>query len=94
MEARLRAVGGLDRGLGTAGPQLLAKKNGIHLTSLQEAETRLHTADYVEARGILLPAVEYLKQAVDEASSQGNPRGSLLVTVCGIHFTLLSHLTV
>ena len=46
-----------------------------------EAEQRLHTADYVEARGILLPATEYLQRAVDAARSQGNVTGSLLSTV-------------
>ena len=46
-----------------------------------EAEQRLHTADYVEARGILLPATEYLQRAVDAARSQGNVTGFLLSTV-------------
>jgi hypothetical protein len=46
-----------------------------------EAEQRLHTGDYVEARGILLPAVEYLKRAVDTAHSQGSVTGSILCTV-------------
>lgn len=48
----------------------------------QEAETRLHTQEYVEARGILLPAIEYLRRAVEEADTQGTINGSLLVTVC------------
>lgn len=47
-----------------------------------EAETRLHTQEYVEARGILLPAIEYLRRAVEEADSQETMNGSLLVTVC------------
>jgi hypothetical protein len=46
-----------------------------------EAEARLHTQEYVEARGILLPAIEYLRRAVEEADSQGSTNGSLLVTV-------------
>lgn len=49
--------------------------------SSEEAEQRLHTADYVEARGLLLPAVDYLRQAVDRATSQDSLTGPLLVTV-------------
>jgi len=47
-----------------------------------EAETRLHTQDYVEARGILLPAIEYLRRAVEQADTEEDgPSGHLLVTV-------------
>lgn len=46
-----------------------------------QAEDRLHTADYVEARGVLLPATEYLKRAVDSAQVQGILTGQLLATV-------------
>lgn len=49
--------------------------------SSEEAEQRLHTADYVEARGLLLPAVDYLRRAVVQAISQKLLSGSLLVTV-------------
>ena len=50
-------------------------------TSTIEAEERLSTADFVEARGILLPSIEYLKRAVDNARVQGKLTGSLLSTV-------------
>ncbi|KAF2662994.1 hypothetical protein K491DRAFT_700118 [Lophiostoma macrostomum CBS 122681] len=50
-----------------------------------EAEDRLHTADYVEARGILLPATEYLKRSVDGATVQSQLTGGLLATVSHIH---------
>jgi hypothetical protein len=46
-----------------------------------EAEQLLNTADYVEARGILQPAIEYLQRAVEWARAQGNLSGSLLATV-------------
>ena len=46
-----------------------------------EAESRLHTADYVEARGILLPAVEYLRRAVEMARTQDKLTGDLLSLV-------------
>ena len=46
-----------------------------------EAEGRLQTGDYVEARGTLLPAIEYLKRAVDAARAQGRLDGPLLSTV-------------
>jgi hypothetical protein len=47
----------------------------------REAEDRLHTGEYVEARGILLPATEYLKRAVDAATTQDKLAGPLLATV-------------
>ena len=46
-----------------------------------EAEIRSGTSDYVEARGILLPAVEYLQHAVSAARSQGTLNGRLLSLV-------------
>lgn len=47
----------------------------------QEAEARVHTADYVEARGYLQPATDFLRRAVEEATSQSNLTGHLLITV-------------
>ncbi|KAF1969198.1 hypothetical protein BU23DRAFT_244606 [Bimuria novae-zelandiae CBS 107.79] len=62
----------------------------VHLSSSEEnrqvirgnaeAESIVCSADYVEARGILLPAVEYLQCAVNTARSQGNITGDLLTT--------------
>ena len=46
-----------------------------------EAESRLYTSDYVEARGVLLPAIEYLKHAVEAARTQDGTTGELLATV-------------
>lgn len=54
-----------------------------------EANEQLHTSDYVEARGILLPATEYLKCAVDKARTQGVLTGYLLTQVCA--FSLCFH---
>jgi hypothetical protein len=50
-----------------------------------QAEQVLQTADYVEARGILLPAIEYLSRAADLARAQGSVTGVLLATVCSYH---------
>lgn len=50
----------------------------------EDVEQRLHTTDYVEARGLLLPAVDYLRRAVERATSEKLLSGSLLVTVSGI----------
>jgi hypothetical protein len=55
----------------------------VSARAFAEAEQRLYTADYVEARGILLPAIEYLQRAVDTAHTQSVVTGSLLSTVCG-----------
>lgn len=46
-----------------------------------DAEERVNGADYVEARGLLIPATEYLQRAVDTARIQGNITGTLLCTV-------------
>ena len=46
-----------------------------------EANSRRHTADYVEARGTLIPAAEYLARAVSVADRQGVPDGQLLALV-------------
>jgi hypothetical protein len=55
-----------------------------------EAEQILNTADYVEARGILPPAIEYLQRAVEWARAQGNLSGSLLATVWHRPGTMIS----
>jgi hypothetical protein len=46
-----------------------------------EADTRLHTADYVEARGILLPSTEYFTRAIAVADRRETPTGGLLALV-------------
>jgi hypothetical protein len=46
-----------------------------------EANSRRHTADYVEARGTLIPATEYLASAVSVADRQGISDGRLLALV-------------
>lgn len=49
--------------------------------SAAEAERRVGTADYVEARGLLQPATEYLERAVAAASNQDVMYGDLLAKV-------------
>lgn len=46
-----------------------------------EADQRAGTADYVEARGILLPATEYLRRAVETAERTNQVSGDLLSMV-------------
>ncbi|KAK7180745.1 hypothetical protein PSPO01_13187 [Paraphaeosphaeria sporulosa] len=53
-----------------------------------EAECRLYMSDYVEARGVLLPAVEYLKHAVDTARTQDKITGELLSTAAEAYMSL------
>jgi hypothetical protein len=43
-----------------------------------EANTRAGGPDYVEARGMLLPATEYLQRSVEAAERSGDLEGSLL----------------
>ncbi|KAI9878128.1 MAG: hypothetical protein M1830_001811 [Pleopsidium flavum] len=53
-----------------------------------EADARLHTADYVEARGMLLPAVEYFQRAVRAAELQRVLSGDLLALAAEAHISL------
>lgn len=46
-----------------------------------EADAQLHTADYVEARGILLPSTEYFTRAIAVADRGGTVTGRLLALV-------------
>ena len=55
--------------------------NSSRSESAAEAERRVGTADYVEARGFLQPATEYLERAVAAASNQDAISGDLLVKV-------------
>lgn len=47
----------------------------------READARLHTADYVEARGILLPSTEYFARAIAAAGRSERVTGGLLSLV-------------
>lgn len=47
----------------------------------EDAERRAGTADYVEVRGYLQPATEYLDRAVDAATAQRRLTGDLLTKV-------------
>ncbi|CAI6332134.1 unnamed protein product [Periconia digitata] len=53
-----------------------------------EAERRLDAADYVEARALLLPAVEYLKRAVAAARIQNKITGVLLTKAAEAYMSL------
>lgn len=46
-----------------------------------EADSRIHTSDYVEARGILLPSTEYFARAVTVAEGKEALSGDLLALV-------------
>ncbi len=46
-----------------------------------EADARVHTPDYVEARGILLPSTEHFSRAVIVAERRGSLTGELLAQV-------------
>lgn len=49
--------------------------------AVAEADARIHTADYVEARGILLPSTEYFTRAISVAERKGALTGDLLALV-------------
>jgi len=49
--------------------------------AISEADARAHTADYVEARGMLIPAVDYFVRAVELAERDSTLTGELLSEV-------------
>ncbi|KAI9751594.1 MAG: hypothetical protein M1835_001197 [Candelina submexicana] len=53
-----------------------------------EANSRLHTADYVEARGLLLPSTEYFAKAVQAADTQGILTGDILASAAESYMSL------
>lgn len=55
--------------------------NSLRSESATEAERRIGAADYVEARGFLQPATEYLERAVSAAANQNAISGDLLAKV-------------
>lgn len=58
-----------------------------------ESEDRSHSADYVEARGILLPATDYLKRAVD-AGMSSHTLYDLVSNICSSRAGYLGGITV
>jgi hypothetical protein len=52
-----------------------------HIRGIIEADNRAGTADYVEARGMLLPSTEYLQRAVAAAERTSTLTGELLSLV-------------
>lgn len=58
-----------------------SKRTKEQEAAAKEAERKAGTADYVEARGFLQPATEYLDRAVQAASAQRVLSGDLLATV-------------
>lgn len=58
--------------------------------SATEAERRVGSADYVEARGVLQPAAEYFDRAVVAAAGQSALSGDLLAKVCLVSLVLTS----
>lgn len=79
----LSSVGSQEQPLSASEEQRQINRSAV------EAEDRLHSSDYVEARGILLPAVEYFKHAVDAASARNVLDGNLLAKACATPLYIL-----
>ncbi|KAH7060521.1 hypothetical protein B0J12DRAFT_336660 [Macrophomina phaseolina] len=54
----------------------------------QASETRLHTAHYVEARGLLSPAADYFARAVQAAYAEASVTGDLLEKAAEAYMSL------
>lgn len=75
---------------GTAGSQSYTSSDDARdaARTAAEADARLHTADYVEARGILLPSTEYFSRAVNVADRHGVLSGPLLALAAESYMSL------
>ncbi|KAF2187838.1 hypothetical protein K469DRAFT_568615 [Zopfia rhizophila CBS 207.26] len=80
--------GSSSSGAGSERPLSKSEEERQAARAAAKAEDQVHTADYVEARGILLPATEYLKRAVDVARAQGMLTGTLLSTAAEAFMSL------
>ncbi|KAF2753183.1 hypothetical protein EJ05DRAFT_480546 [Pseudovirgaria hyperparasitica] len=56
-----------------------SEEERLNAATMAEAEERLHTSNYVEARGILVPATEYFSRAVEASQRLGSLSGHLLI---------------
>ncbi|KAM3419854.1 hypothetical protein BST61_g3183 [Cercospora zeina] len=65
-----------------------SQSRGGSASSQTEAERRTGTAQYVEARGSLQPAIDYLERAIAAATSQRSLTGDLLATTAEAYMSL------
>lgn len=54
-----------------------------------EIDTRINTADYVEARGFLLPAIDYLRKAVETIDAAGQEVAGQLLSMASSYSNIL-----
>jgi hypothetical protein len=80
-----RAERGSSSGSGASAsaPQSQSEEEDKKARKLTDPEDRVHGADYVEARGILVPATEYFQRAVTATYASGNVDGTVLADVSG-----------
>ncbi|RMY13209.1 hypothetical protein D0868_02141 [Hortaea werneckii] len=76
-----RSNGNTSSDARTAPPIASSEDDNLTAAQLANAERRVGLADYVEARGYLQAASEYLERAVAAAPAQRALSGDLLVTV-------------
>lgn len=62
-------------------PYSQADDDADALRAANEAEDRVQTAHYVEARGLLVPATDFFARAVEVADEEDGVTGELLVLV-------------
>jgi hypothetical protein len=87
---RVHAVEGSSSSNGSRGSCLWRSVSGEPECDEDETLRLLHTEDYVEARGILLPATDYLRLAVEEAVKVDDLDGDMMLVVrLYIHFFCL-----
>lgn len=81
-----RAMDGL--GLGTSHSYSQCDDDAAAARAAVEAELRLHTPNYVEARALLVPATDLLKAAVGSAEERGVVSGDLLCLAAEAYMSL------
>lgn len=74
---------GRPRSLGELPPYSSSEEARDAERAAAEADARAHSGDYVEARTMLIPAVDYFSRAIDVADRDGGLDGDLLSEVGG-----------
>lgn len=65
-----------------------SSSSGSSLGAASTGDARLHGANYVEARGLLTPAIDYFSHAVQAAHAEGSLTGELLEKAAEAYMSL------
>ncbi|RVX65836.1 hypothetical protein B0A52_10293 [Exophiala mesophila] len=79
---------GRPQSLGERFPYTSSEETRDAERATAEADARTHSPDYVEARGLLIPAVDHYARALELAESQGSVHGDILAEAAEANMSL------